>query len=188
MARPKGIRNGQGFKTVCAYCNKKVSTGNRSRKYCSRKCFEVGRRTYTKCLVCEVEFWNKKKTTFCSRSCSAKSRPSPMLGKKFTPEHRKKIGDAIRGKRNWNWKGGVTPYQKQERRKPEYVAWRKAVFERDNFTCQVCSKRGGVLQADHIKSWIKYPELRTELSNGRTLCIDCHKATPTYARNKDYQP
>ena len=58
----------------------------------------------------------------------------------------------------------------------EYRQWRNDVFKRDNFTCIWCgdSKRSN-LQADHIKQWVKYPELRFELSNGQTLCKECHK-------------
>lgn len=58
--------------------------------------------------------------------------------------------------------------------------WRQKVFERDRFTCQLCGQRGGRLQADHIKSFSAYPELRHVLSNGRTLCVGCHKLTPNY--------
>jgi 5-methylcytosine-specific restriction endonuclease McrA len=61
-----------------------------------------------------------------------------------------------------------------------YLEWRNNVFERDNFTCQDCDQIGGYLNADHIKPFAFYPELRFELSNGRTLCHDCHKKTDTY--------
>lgn len=55
--------------------------------------------------------------------------------------------------------------------------WRKAVFARDNYTCQICKVRGTYLEADHIKPWAYFPELRFELSNGRTLCRKCHDKT-----------
>ena len=65
------------------------------------------------------------------------------------------------------------PYQGQT---AQYKNWRTAVFTRDNFTCQVCLKRGGQLEAHHIKSWAKFPELRYVVSNGKTTCKDpCHK-------------
>jgi len=53
--------------------------------------------------------------------------------------------------------------------------WRKDVFERDNWTCQLCGKRGGNIEAHHKKGWAKYPKLRYKLNNGITLCIPCHK-------------
>jgi len=56
----------------------------------------------------------------------------------------------------------------------EYKNWRDLVFRQDNFTCQMCDQRGGCLHADHIKSWIDYPQFRYVVSNGRTLCRACH--------------
>ena len=53
-------------------------------------------------------------------------------------------------------------------------------MERDNYTCQICGTRGGDLEADHIKPFAYYPDIRFELSNGRTLCKPCHRKTDTY--------
>jgi 5-methylcytosine-specific restriction endonuclease McrA len=75
---------------------------------------------------------------------------------------------------------GITPELERIRRSAEYRAWRAAVFERDDFTCQDCGKRGGYLEADHIKTFAHHPDLRFELSNGRTLCQPCHRKTPTF--------
>ena len=63
----------------------------------------------------------------------------------------------------------------RQRSSAEYVQWRTSVFERDDYTCQLCAKRGVRLEAHHKKSWAKHPELRYEVSNGITLCYECHK-------------
>ena len=66
------------------------------------------------------------------------------------------------------------------RKSRQSLLWRKAIFERDNYICQECGQRGGKLNADHIKPFSLYPKLRFDLSNGRTLCKDCHLRTDTY--------
>jgi hypothetical protein len=58
---------------------------------------------------------------------------------------------------------------------PEYNAWRKLVFKRDNYACQKCGKINCYLQAHHKHSWIKYPKERFWVKNGITLCRECHK-------------
>jgi 5-methylcytosine-specific restriction endonuclease McrA len=60
--------------------------------------------------------------------------------------------------------------------------WRTSVFKRDDYTCQLCGIRGTYLEADHIKPWAYFPELRFELSNGRTLCKTCHNKTKMSAK------
>lgn len=99
-----------------------------------------------------------------------------------TPWNKGKIWEKMRGSNHPNWKGGTTIIRKRLKTRIEYKNWRRVVFERDNFTCQICGVRGGELQADHIKPWARFPELRYEINNGRTLCIPCHKLTETYGR------
>ena len=85
-----------------------------------------------------------------------------------------------RGKENHMWRGGITPIGQQIRSSREYILWRTAVFMRDDYTCQNCKQKGGKLEADHIKPFSQYPELRFAIDNGRTLCHECHKQTDTY--------
>lgn len=104
-----------------------------------------------------------------------------QTGKKLSAETKKKISDAVKGEKSSFWRGGVCPENLRIRTSTEYKLWRKAVFERDHYTCIWCGDdRGGNLQADHIKPFSSYPALRFAIDNGRTLCVPCHKKTDTY--------
>lgn len=60
-----------------------------------------------------------------------------------------------------------------------YKGWRKLVLQRDNHKCIQCGSEEK-LECDHILNFRDYPDLRYEVSNGRTLCRYCHKKTETY--------
>lgn len=128
-------------------------------------------------------------------------RVPSRLGAKLSIESKVKISQSRKGKglhpginfsgqskeTHHNWKGGISPKNMLIRNSFQYKEWRKAVFERDNYTCQECGVRGGViLNADHIKPFALFPGLRFELNNGRTLCKSCHLKTPTHGRRKEY--
>lgn len=132
---------------------------------------------------------------------------NPFFGKKHTHETIEKLKILLKGRRaahpfpkghipwnkgikshnsgenHYNWQGGLTPKNTKIRNSIEYKLWRKSVFERDNYTCQNCGVKGVYFHADHIKSFALHPELRFQLSNGRTLCVPCHKKTPSYLVN-----
>lgn len=119
-------------------------------------------------------------------------------GKKFTKEMRQKLSVVhterptrywlnkkcphAAGENNPGYIDGRYPENRRQRNTMEYARWRQQVFERDAYTCRQCGIRGVRLHADHIKPFATHPRLRFELDNGRTLCVSCHRKTPTWGR------
>ena len=103
--------------------------------------------------------WNKgKKTGIVPKTAFKKGqRPSPTteFKKGQTPWNKGKPGYSLpskgkprpqtAGSKNYFWKGGKTKTAEYVRFTRKYKAWRQKVFERDNFVCQECGKRGGFL-------------------------------------------
>lgn len=152
------------------------------------------------CLICGKDGVRAGRK-YCSKVCygiAERGRITWMKGKKHSQESREKIGLAKKGKHppnygkpNYNgrgenchlWKGGVTKESAKIRTSLEYKNWRRSVFERDDYTCQECGKRGGNLYAHHQKDFALHQHLRFDISNGITLCLLCHKKTDNYPKN-----
>src|SRR3990172_315776 len=128
-----------------------------------------------------------KPRCWCGKILSRYEYKNCGIHRIITSATRKKLSISLagnncspKGEKNHLWKGGITPVNNKIRQSIFYKNWRKAVFERDDYTCQHCKIKGGILHADHIKPFYLYLELRFELSNGRTLCQECHRKTPTW--------
>lgn len=149
----------KSIKKSCLWCHKPLKLNNnrdiKRKKYCSH-----GHRMLWR--YAHGEFWHLETMQKLA------STPKANLKKSH------------KGANHPNWIKDRT--QLKQRPRYEMTIWRLAVFQRDNYTCQDCGIRGYKLQADHIKSYAKYPELRWDINNGRTLCIDCHKNTQSYGR------
>jgi 5-methylcytosine-specific restriction endonuclease McrA len=157
-----------------------------------------------KCLVCDNEFYVRPSEVISSKYCSIKCRcvathkeRTPLIclfcGKKYEVysnylKHRtskfcsKKCAYDYSsiyrsGKNSTNWKGGVSTTNRRLRNSKKWKLWREAVFERDNYICQNCGQRGGILEPHHLKQFAFYPKQRFAVSNGQTLCYKCHQLT-----------
>lgn len=58
--------------------------------------------------------------------------------------------------------------------------WRRAVYRRDNYRCQMCGDRSRkghsvTLNPHHIQRFVDRPDLALAASNGITLCEECHR-------------
>lgn len=153
------------MKVICEYCGKEFNkppchVKRVNHVYCSKECYDKAQQIYpdVTCKVCGKRFRakNHSRHSTCSKECQREARKKED---------------------NPNWRGGVTKSRKAYMSTIEYKNWRKAVFKRDNYTCLKCGKRGGDLEAHHVKSWKDYPELRYDVINGETLCKDCHIKT-----------
>lgn len=167
---------------LCAQCDKPFMEypGN-NRKYCSVSCYWA---------------WQKINVTPPSRK--GKKMPNspvnkgrrewgviatcPQCEEGFRVQAYRilKVRTPIYCSRECRSKTSITPVLERLRKSKQFAEWRKAVFERDNYTCQHCGERGGVLHPDHIKQFAYYPKLRFDVDNGRTLCKPCHIKTDTY--------
>ena len=145
----------------CPDCGKLIM---RIANYC-QSCWQTGKRNpywkggLPKCLDC-----NKELKLYRSKRCLSCSTRYTMMQKT--------------GEKHWNWRGGIKRPHLMTSDKLERIRFReemqKLIFERDDYTCQICKERGGKLQVDHIQPWAEYVEQRFSMDNCRTLCMGCH--------------
>lgn len=114
------------------------------------------------------------------------------LGKEKDEGFKKKCRERMLGKTGkdaLNWKDGITSLNHKIRGNDKYKNWVLNVFQRDNYTCQRCGKRGGKLEAHHKNSFVNILDkhnIKTlkqslgckelwDINNGITLCKKHHR-------------
>lgn len=161
------------------YCSKECQNKGYSLKYSGENSARYDK-VEVECALCGKKFKRnryeveKYEKNYCSVECKAKDykrrfvgSTHPMFGKKFPNRQ---------GELNHNWNPNRTHEQrKKERKLVENTRWTRDVLHSQNYTCQCCGKIGGDLVAHHIDGYNWCEEKRTELTNGATLCVKCHK-------------
>lgn len=171
-------------KTICDQCGKTferyLSHKNANHRFCDMQCYAKwqiksrsgkngsnwqGGKIEKNCIICDKLFLvgrarangnDGDRGKYCSRGCY-----DEMQKTRF-------------GNKSCRWRGGITKESELLRKRAEYRIWRKAIFERDNFTCQKSGRRGGSLVAHHINNFQEFPELRLAIDNGITFSKEEH--------------
>lgn len=135
------------------------------------------------CLTCGSEFvviYARRHKNFCTAVCGYKeisrqrklSNPQGFqkgtqvsLGRKWTEKQKRARGLLWANEKNPKYKSGYSSHYFKER-----------ILNRDNYTCQKCGNNDKrVLEVDHIKNKVLYPELKYDSFNCMTLCANCHR-------------
>lgn len=177
---------------VCQYCGvsfiSKNSTINYGRaKYCSKVCFDASQRGTTR-----PEFTPEHRSNMSKARQGARATPETRANlsnarKKYCSEHPE---TARKGDKCNFWIDGNYPIKKAVRGLTKAIAWRDAVFARDNYTCQCTGQKGGYLEAHHIiplSALMKEYKIKTlddaekcdalwDIRNGITLSKEAHRA------------
>lgn len=152
----------------CDYCGKECSRKkSKFEKYehhfCSKECSDKFQENQ---IVFNCEYCGKEdkmikyrfenyKHHFCSMECRSKWQV---------------------GENNANYNPNITNEEREKGRHIEgYDDFIIDVYERDNYTCQCCGKRGGNICTHHLNSYDWDKEHRTDVDNGICLCSKCHK-------------
>ena len=132
--------------------------------FCSKQCsdkYKVKDKIIFNCEMCNKEVYidesqyKKNNHHFCSKSCSQK--------------YHKKENHPM-------WDSTISEQERLIKRYYfDYKEWRKIIWKRDDYSCKYCGKRGGKLIAHHLDGYNWCIEKRTDVNNGITLCLICHK-------------
>lgn len=135
-------------------------------------------RAKVKCICdnCGLEYKEEMRNckgikTFCSGVCYGEWMSKNLRGENCPSYGRKR-------ELNSNWNPNKTQEEREKGRHIEgYNDFIKGVYERDNYSCQVCRQEGNGhnLNAHHLNGYNWYKEGRTDVNNGITLCDKCHK-------------
>lgn len=186
----------------CKVCDNSVK--RKGKIYCSPSCYHTSNRGENNnkwkggkipqtCITCNLLFkvdpCDEGKYKNCSKICNNLYRKTPEFRLARSVQARQQILSQYGETPEF-----ITKLSQIIRESAKYRLWREQVWKRDNYTCQVCLKQKGKICADHIISFLEvllnegidsYDRaiengVLWDISNGRTLCYDCHFKTDNY--------
>lgn len=141
-----------------------------------RKC-GIERRSGERCNL-----WNGGKVTFncdiCGKECSTNKAHYERNKYHYCSKKCANIGfgEFFSGEKSCMWNDEADENIRIKKRAyKEYFDFVKSVFDRDDYTCKSCNKKGGQLNAHHLNGYNWDSENRTNVDNGVTLCEEYHK-------------
>lgn len=161
------------------YCSDDCKNKGYSLKYSGENSAKYSK-VEIECAVCGVSFKRnpyeigRYEKNYCSLKCKAIDYKKRFMGDN-NPQFGKERPN-IKGELNPSWNPNRTHEQRKKERKLSInTNWTRDVLHSQNYTCQCCGKVGGNLVAHHIDGYNWCEEKRTDVTNGATLCVKCHK-------------
>jgi hypothetical protein len=155
----------------CRVCRSR-KLGDRGRKYTHSQVRSIFEKEG--CVLLEKTYRNSHTPMRYICSCGS---PSKIRLDKFEKGQRcKACGiEKMMGENNPSYNPDLSEEERiATRHYEDYYRWRKQVYEKDSYTCQCCGVTGGSLSAHHLDGYNWCKERRTDISNGMTLCRECH--------------
>ncbi len=160
----------------CVTCKKVFYARSMKTKFCSHVCYGVTLKkfkvkeikvrkiqkkiAFIKCREClipfEIPLYRIATAKYCSHSCRAKH----FCGEKSP---------------HWMFDRTQVLDNRSRTKQGQYKVWRTEILKRDNYCCRMKNNLcKGILQVHHILPWRAYPDVRYNIDNGITLCIQHH--------------
>ena len=182
---------------ICIYCGKEYIVDNYRKdksKYCCKECSHldrVGKDPANKGIKTNKPAWNTGLKGYKSGAdnCNFKGGKPKCIdcGKELVSYKAKRCIDCNKkwqvGENVYNFIDGLSKYK--ERTTLEYKTWRVGILKRDLYTCMQCGCKGEKLEVHHIITVKKDKTKMLDMSNGITLCVNCHKRIR--AKEEEYE-
>ena len=173
--------------TIRDYAISELERGDTRSCGCLRKkiifdrCFEdLTNKTYGKLLVVEYAGPHRRGGSQWKSECLC-GKTSTVKATRLKSGTTTSCGcyQKCRGSEHWNYDHSKSLIERENSKRGKikdilYDDWRKAVFMRDNYTCQLTGIKGGDLVSHHLYSWNTHKELRYIVDNGITISTILH--------------